>query len=134
VLILVLIIGAIHYLFFKEFTFISFDPIMARTLGFNSGFWNLLIYFTIGATVAFTVKIAGVLLVFSFFVIPTVTSAMLANRMRIIFILSMVFGVLSTVLGLYLAFILDYPAGPTIVAVSGMFLGIAFLIHKFRRF
>ncbi len=124
---------ALHGLFAKEFAFISFDGETARTQGYNAGMWNLIFYLSAGMIIAFATHIVGDLFVFGFLVIPPVAAMLLARRVRWIFILSIAIGVLSPPIGLFFAFLWDFPASPTIVAVASVFLFVAFLIHLLRR-
>ena len=124
---------ALHGLFAKEFAFISFDGETARTQGYNAGMWNLIFYLSAGMIIAFATHIVGDLFVFGFLVIPPVAAMLLAKRVRWIFILSITIGVLSPPIGLFFAFLWDFPASPTIVAVASVFLFVAFLTHLVRR-
>lgn len=112
-------VAVMHYLFHKEFLFLSVDPEMARTQGFRVKTWNLLLYLTLGVTIALAIRSAGVLLVFSFLVMPPLFGLMAAKRLRAIFALSMVAALLSSFFGLYLSFIVDLPSAPSIVALLG---------------
>src|SRR5260221_10124241 len=63
----------VHFVFYKEFLFVSFDRETAHTLGYNVIFWNLFLYVTLGLVIAFAMQFAGVMLVFNFLVLPAVT-------------------------------------------------------------
>jgi zinc/manganese transport system permease protein len=79
--------------------------------------WDLVFYATFGFVVTSSVKVAGVLLVFAFLIIPAV-AAMIAvegTSKRIIF--GWIFGVVGCVAGLELSLRLDWTSGPTIVVV-----------------
>ncbi len=137
--VVVLLIAAIHFAFYKEFLFVSFDFETAQALGLNARFWNLLLYLTLGLAIAFAIRSMGVLLVFAFLVVPAMTARLLANRMGTTFLLATLFGGLSVPLGLYLAFRIDLPTGTTVAATStallllvlcGRFLGQAALRLK----
>jgi len=122
---LALLVGTVHALFYKEFLFASFDPDMAMALGIRASWWNMLLYLTIGLTIAFATRAAGVLVVFNFLVLPTVTSLLLAKRMRGTLVLAVAIGVLAGVVGSALSYVRDLPTGPTIVVVNGAFLALA---------
>lgn len=111
---------AIHAIFFKEFLFVSFDRETARTLGFNVGFWNLLLYLTLGLVIAFAMQFAGVMLVFNFLVLPAVTGLLVARGMRGMFIVSIAVAIVAAVVGFSLSVPFDLPTGPAISAVSGL--------------
>ena len=124
-------IGLIHYLFYKEFILVSFDYEMARAQKIPAGFWDLLLYVTLGITIAFSIKSAGILIVSAFLVVPAITARLTTNKIKWIFALAILFGALATILGLYLSVIFDLPSGSAIVATS---VGILILITGFNLF
>jgi ABC-type Mn2+/Zn2+ transport system permease subunit len=128
-----LLAGIFHGLFTKEFTFITFDAETARTQGYNAGMWNLLFYLIAGMIIAIATHMVGDLLVFGFLVIPPVAASLLARRVRAIFLLSVLIGLLSPPIGLFFAFLWDFPASPTMVAVASVFLIVAFLSSIVKR-
>ncbi len=124
---------ALHGLFAKEFTLISFDAETARTQGYKAGMWNLIFYLNAGMIIAFATHMVGDLFVFGFLVIPPVAATLIARRVRSIFAVSVLIGLISPPIGLFFAFLWDFPASPTIVAVASVFLFIAFLVSRIRR-
>jgi ABC-type Mn2+/Zn2+ transport system permease subunit len=118
----------IHILFYRQFLFTSFDPVMASTLSVSSKIWNFIFYLTLGLVVAVSIKVAGVLLAFSFLVIPAITALTIVNKMRANFIVAGISAVLASFVGLVLSFYLDLPTGPAIVGISFVLFFIVFCI------
>ena len=123
----------VHLVFYKEFLFVSFDRETARTLGYRVGFWNLLLYLTLGLVIAFAMQFAGVLLVFNFLVLPAVTGLLVSRTMRGAFGWSIVSGLAAAVIGFSLSVPFDLPSGPAIVAVSGVLVLLAWLVRLLQR-
>ena len=123
----------VHLVFYKEFLFVSFDRETARTLGYRVGFWNLLLYLTLGLVIAFAMQFAGVLLVFNFLVLPAVTGLLVSRSMRGAFAWSLVSGLAAAVIGFSLSVPFDLPSGPAIVAVSGVLVILAWLVRLAQR-
>jgi ABC-type Mn2+/Zn2+ transport system permease subunit len=117
----------IFLLFFKEFTYTSFDPETARTQGFNAAGWDLGFYLIAAVVIAFATHMVGDLFVFGFLVVPPVTAMLLSARVKWIFVLSVLIGALAPLLGLVLAFVFDLPASPAIVGVASILMGAAWL-------
>jgi ABC-type Mn2+/Zn2+ transport system permease subunit len=111
------VIGLVHYLFHKEFLFVSFDAETARTQGYNTAGWNLLLFLTIGTVVAIGTRISGALLIFAFLVVPAMIALSLFKKMKLVFIAAMIASLISVIIGLYFSFRLDLPSGPSITAV-----------------
>ena len=116
------VVGAVlvvHRFFSKELVFVSFDEEMAATLGYRVRRWNLLLYLTFGAVIAVAIHSAGVLLVFSYLVLPAVTGVLLGRRLAEVFAWSIASSLLATVLGFAASIPFDLPTGPAVVAMSG---------------
>ena len=126
-------VGLVHYLFHKEFLFVSFDPEMARTLGVRARGWDLLLYLTLGVTIAIAIRVAGALLVFAFLVIPGIVGLALSSRLRYAFAISAAAAIVPAVSGLYLSFVLDLPSAATIVLAAFVLLCLALPVGRLRR-
>jgi ABC-type Mn2+/Zn2+ transport system permease subunit len=118
---------AVHLLFFKEFTYISFDSETAGTQGFRSALWEGLFYTIAAVIISVATHMVGDIFVFGFLVVPPVTAMLLARRVKAIFFISVVLGAVCPVIGLFLAFVFDFPSSPSIVAVASIVLVIAWV-------
>jgi len=124
---------AVHVLFFKEFTYISFDAETSNTQGFNSGLWEMTFYLIAAVVISTATHMVGDAFVFGFLVIPPVAAMLFVRKVRTIVILSVLIGALSPIVGLFLAFKLDLPSSPTIVAVACVVLAAGWLTTLLRR-
>ncbi len=125
--------AVIHLLFFKEFTYISFDPETARTQGFNAGLWDMIFYLVAGIVIAFATHMVGDLFVFGFLVVPPIAAMLISRKVNVIFIIAAVIGIVAPVIGLFVAFRYDFPSSPAIVAVACAVVAIAWLVSMLRR-
>jgi len=80
-----------------------------------------------------SVAIAGVLLVFSFLVIPAVIAFLFTDRPSRLLAIAWLSGSLATVLGLYGSYVTDFPTGPTVVCAFALALILAFLLRRLLR-
>lgn len=96
----------------------------------NSAWWDFLFYATMGLVITFSVKIAGVLVIFSFLIIPSTFSALFAEswKKRIIYAWSV--GIVSVIFGLAFSYFADFSCGPSVVTFLGLFLLIGYLLRK----
>lgn len=113
-----IVVGLLHALFYKEFVFVSFDRESANTLGFRAAAWDLLLFLTIGLTIAFSIRSVGVLLTSTMLIIPASTALLITSRMRHAWLLVPFLGALPVILGLHISLIADLPASAVIVAAS----------------
>ena len=126
------IIGVFLFLWRKRFEGISFDPQRAISERWNLRWWDFLFYLLFGFTVTFSVPIAGVLLVFSFLVVPAVTATMFATRPLAMALVAWTTGMLASVTGLTVSYAMDLPTGPLIVCAFGLVLILAWIVHLLR--
>lgn len=122
----------LHVVFYKEFLFISFDQETARTLGYRVERWTLLLYLTIGLSIAFAMQFAGLMLVFDFLVLPAVTGLLMARGMSGVFAWAIGAGLTAAVIGFSMSVPFDLPTGPAIVAVSGALVMVAWVVRQIR--
>ena len=73
-------IGLFHFIFRKKFIMISFETQKARQAGVNIKLWDFLFYISFGFLVTQSVGIAGVLLVFSFLIVPAVCAILFTSH------------------------------------------------------
>ena len=64
------VLGVFHFVLRKRFLTISFEPETALANGWRIRWWDFWFYLSFGVVITFSVPIAGVLLVFSFLVVP----------------------------------------------------------------
>jgi zinc transport system permease protein len=121
-----------HAIFYKEFLFVSFDRETARTLGYRVQRWDLALYLSLGFVIAVAMQFAGVMLVFNFLVLPAVTGRLLANSMAMTFVISIVSALLAAIVGFVLSVPFDLPTGPTMIAVSGVLVILAWAAARLR--
>jgi hypothetical protein len=91
--------------------------------------WDFLFYVSLGFVVTRSVSIAGVLLVFSYLVIPAVVAVLFAQRIGVRLVIGWVVGTLVSALGVSISYFEDLPSGPVIVVCFGAFLAAAGVLH-----
>ena len=116
------VIGFIHWLFRKQLFLISSDPQEAFDKGMAVRSWDLLFYTTFGFVVTSSVQIAGVLLVFSFLVVPAVCAVLLTENPGKRLWTGWVLGTLTSMVGVTLSYFGDLPTGATVVCCFGVLL------------
>lgn len=114
--------------FFPELRFVSYDPEMAAVAGvpvtaFRIG---MLVLVALAAVVAF--RLVGVVLSVAMLVAPAAAAALVVRQLHWIMILSGAIGIVSTVIGLYLAFHADLAAGPAIVLAAVAAVAVCFML------
>ncbi len=114
----VAVFGAVllaELLLYRGFLFASFDPDMARTVGLPVGALELLFFLLLGVTIPFAISVAGLLVAFAYLLLPGLVGLLLTRRMVPALAVAMGAGVVASILGTYVSWLLDTPTGPTIV-------------------
>lgn len=127
------LVAVVHALFYKQFLFVSFDPEMAATQGYQARGWELLFYGVLGLTISVAIHLAGVLSVFAYLVIPAVTGIMAGRRMFSAFAVSIACGMVATVAGFVWALKANLPTSPPTIAVLTVLLLVVGLSQKLLR-
>jgi zinc/manganese transport system permease protein len=116
------VVGAAHFLLRKKFLLVSFNREEAFALGWKVRWWDFLFYATFGIVVTIFVRVAGVLLVFSYLIVPAVCAVLLARRNAIRLVAGWLISLVGGIGGLFLSFYWDFPSGAAIVCTFGALL------------
>ena len=127
------IVGAFHFIFRKKFITVSNDYRNSSKTDRNLVIWDFLFYITLGIVITYSIRIAGVLVVFSFLIIPATFSALFAKRWNVRLVIAWCVGVFSSVAGLYLSYLFDFSSGPSVVTILGVSLVVAVFIRKLAK-
>ncbi|MHC1582598.1 MAG: metal ABC transporter permease [Candidatus Syntropharchaeia archaeon] len=123
----------ITFLFFKEFLFIVFDQEMAEACGIPTRKLFYLLLTLVAITIGICLKSVGALLVLALIVTPAAAAHQLTHDIRKMVGISVVFGIISSVGGLFLSYFHDLPSGPMIVIIASIFFFASFLISPKRK-
>ena len=121
--ILYALVGLFHFIFRKKFLTISLNVHNGAADSIpNVKLWDFLFYTSFGFVVTSSVAIAGVLLVFSYLIVPSVGAMLFSRSIGKRLAIGWTMGALVTALGILLSFKIDLPTGATIVCTFGLTL------------
>ena len=115
-------IGVFHWLCRRPFFLISTDPTRAYRESWRVRWWDLLFYASFGLVVTSSVRIAGVLLVFSYLIVPALAGNTLGGGITTRLLVGWGFGTVVSVVGMVASAALDLPTGATVVCAFGLTL------------
>jgi len=115
-------VGLFHFVLRRNFLLVSFDRDGAYQKGLRVRWWDFLFYAVFGLVVTSFVRIAGVLLVFSYLIVPAVCGITLADRTGSRLLIGWVIALIGGIAGLFLSFWWDLPSGAAIVCTFGALL------------
>jgi zinc/manganese transport system permease protein len=127
------LVGLFHWIFRKKFLAISVGAHNgdAETIP-NVKLWDFLFYTSFGFVVTSSVAIAGVLLVFSYLIVPSVAAMLYARTIGVRLAIGWTMGALVSAIGILLSFKLDLPTGATIVCTFGIALALMAAVWAVR--
>jgi len=125
-------IGIFHIVFRRKFLLISLDPERAEASGIRVRLWDILFYMSFGVVITKSVAIVGVLLVFSYLVVPAVIAQMWCESVRARLLLGWLVAILASTAGIVWSFYSDYPTGPAVVVMLGIFLIMSSIVYYIR--
>lgn len=109
---------------YKSMVLYNISPDLAVIEGVPTRQYNFMYLFSIVLVVAVGVKVTGSLLVGALVIIPPATARIVASDLNTYIRMSVIFGVLSSVIGITSANTTGIPAGPSIIlAGATLFLG-----------
>jgi ABC-type Mn2+/Zn2+ transport system permease subunit len=121
ILILFILTFLTGYIIFKNFStwiHINFDEESARISGINTKFYHHLFYFLMGLVITSSIKIAGTVLVNTFLLVPGTLALKLSKDLVSMMKISIVFSLITAVLGLISANALNLPLGATMASLQ----------------
>lgn len=128
---LILIIAAI-LLGYRGLFITSFDPGFATGLGIRTGAWHYALMGAVSLTVVLSFNAVGAILVVAFLVVPPATAYLVSKKLTAMLWLAAMFGMLSAVIGFYLAVWWDASISGSMAVASGILFATVFILSKFR--
>jgi len=125
------IIGIVVALY-KEYLILSFDEEYATAIGMPVEKLYLLLLAMIALTVVVLIRVVGMILVIALLTFPAAMARQFTHNMKTMMFLSVLFGFLFTLGGLWLSYILKLPSGATIILLGGTVLAISFGVSRLR--
>jgi zinc/manganese transport system permease protein len=117
-----LVLGFIYFIVHKRL--LEFSENAKKKDDSSSSFmiWDFIFYALLGVLVTFAVRVAGVLLVFGFLIVPAVIGSLIGKTFSGRLVIGWVTGILVSLIGSYLSYVMDFPTGGMVVVTLGITL------------
>ena len=110
-------------LFFKELKLSTFDPLLASSLGFNISLINYSFMAIVSVTAVGAFDSVGSILVIALMIAPAVSACLLTDKLKMMLLLSVLFGIVSAIFGFYISVLLNSsPSGSMAMTAGFLFL------------
>ena len=116
---------------YKGLQIISFNEEFAVAVGISSVIWHYSLMGMVSAVTVASFEVVGAILVVALLVGPAASAYLLSKRLPTMLLLTLLFGVLSSISGYYLAKYLNGSIAGAIATMTGFWFAISFAISKF---
>ncbi|NSW91662.1 MAG: metal ABC transporter permease [Firmicutes bacterium] len=130
VVILSVIVLFTFFFLYRELFYITFDEETAKLAGIRVNKVNFIFMLITAVTISISARAVGALIISSLMVVPVAIAIQVAKSYKQTIIYSAIFGLVSTVLGLFISYYADFKPGATIVLVGVVLLLAVMLVKK----
>ncbi|MHC1625672.1 MAG: metal ABC transporter permease [Methermicoccaceae archaeon] len=116
--------------FFKEFSAISFDEEFSTVVGIPTKKMYLLLLCLVALSVVVMIRVVGIILVIALLTIPVAIAKYFTSNMKTLMLISILMGMILTICGLWLSYVLDLASGATIVLAMGFAFVISSIVKR----
>lgn len=119
------VLGALQWALAKRFIAISWRPDEAERTSRRVELWDFGFYVLFGVVITISVQFAGILLVFSYLIVPAVITRLFSQSLAKRLVAGWGVALAASVLGLWASWVWDLPTGAAMVAAFGALLLVA---------
>ncbi|MCX7017760.1 MAG: metal ABC transporter permease [bacterium] len=116
----------------KELLYYAFDEEMAGISGVPVGFLRYMLLALLSLTIVISARMVGIILISAFLILPGAIALLLARHFCRMVWLSLIFGVITTLAGIAVSWLTDWPTGAAIVVVQFCVFIVIFAFRKFQ--
>lgn len=110
-----------------------FDPEIAATERLPVRRDNYILSVLLSVTIVLSIKLVGIILIAAFLVIPAASARLISHTFREMTFLSIIFGMLGSTGGLLISYMMDLPAGASIILLQALFFMLMLMIRGIRK-
>lgn len=127
---LLCVVTAVFWPFWGKWAYATFDRELARADGLRANRDDYILLLLLAVVLVVAIKIVGIVLLGAFAVVPAAAARLISGRLAMMTVLSMVFGVVTAVGGLFVSVQLDIPSGPAIIILQAVVFFALLLLRR----
>lgn len=127
------VVGLFHFIFRKRFQLVTQAIHDGKPHDKISSLWDFLFYISMGVVITLTVRIAGVLVIFSLLIIPATFAAMFFQNWNRRLMAAWIMGIGASIGGLAFSYGFDFSCGPSVVSLLVVIIIVAAILQKMRK-
>lgn len=129
--IILIIVTLFLFPFWKRWAYSSFDRELAQADRIPVQFDDYLLSILIAITIVVSIKVVGIVLIAAFLVIPPAASRLLNNSFSKMTVVSIIIGISTALVGLWISYYMNVPSGATIILLQAfVFFAVMLLKRK----
>lgn len=121
------------FLFNKKIFAVSFDENFAGATGCNTGKYKLILSILTSFTIVIGMKMMGAVMISALIVFPALSASALCDSFKKVIFFSIIFSVISFIIGLAMAIFLSFQIGACVVCVELVLMVLSFIIKRFKK-
>lgn len=112
---------------YRSLSLTTFDPNYAQAIGISVTFWHYALMSLVSLTTVASFESVGAILVVAFLTVPAATAYLLTEKLKNMILLSILFGILASITGYYLADLSNGSIAGAMATASGLIFGLVFI-------
>lgn len=132
--IIAVVIVSLVVLFYKQLQITTMDPEVAKAYGFPTKTIHYAVLIGLAVVTVSAVQTVGVILVVAMLVTPAAAAFLLSKKFSTMMWLAALFGMLSSIIGMYCSYTFELQSGPAIVLVAFSIFLLAFFFSPNQGF
>jgi len=113
-----LIVLLLYFIFYNRIFAVTFDENYARATGIKAGRYNMLLAALTAVVIVIGMRMMGAMLISSLIIFPPLTAMRVFKRFKAVVVCSAVLSVVCFFIGIVMSFLVDAPAGASVVVVN----------------
>ncbi len=133
-IIIAVVITTLIALFYKHLQITTMDSELAKAYGFPTKLINYAVLVALAVVTVSAVQTVGVILVVAMLITPAATAYLVSKKFSTMMVLAAIFGMLSSIIGMYFSYTFQLQSGPAIVLVAFSMFVLAFFFSPHQGF
>jgi len=115
---------------YKHLFVTTFDPQFAQSIGINTKYWHYLLMIVTSLTTVAAFEVSGAILVVALLIVPVATMYLIAQSLKQLLVLNVLFAILISVGGYCMSFIFNSSMAATMVTLAGLVFFVVFICSR----
>ena len=117
---------------YKALLITSFDDEYSKAKGIKTNYWQYILMFFVSLTTVFSFESVGAILVVGLLIIPPSTALLVTKNLKKVLLLTLIFGLTSSIFGYYLAIIINSSISGSMILIAGIQFIVIIFIKKLK--